>query len=72
MIKSRLKILLAEHEMTQSQLTEITGIRPGTVTNIVNNKIKQIPVEALEKICNLFNCDVGDVFRYVPDPPEEK
>lgn len=67
MLKSRLKVLLAEHDMTQSKLSEITGIRPGTVTNIVNNNIKQIPVEAVCKICELFQCDIGDIFQYVPD-----
>lgn len=67
MLKSRLKVLLAEHDMTQSKLSELTDIRPGTVTNIVNNNIKQIPVEAVCKICELFNCDIGDIFQYVPD-----
>jgi len=70
MLKSRLKVLLAEHDMTQSKLSEITDIRPGTVTNIVNNNIKQIPVEAVCKICELFNCDIGDIFQYVQDKAE--
>ena len=35
MLKSRLKVLLAENDMTQSKLSEITNIRPGTITNIV-------------------------------------
>lgn len=70
MLKSRLKVLLAEHDMTQSKLSELTDIRPGTVTNIVNNNIKQIPVEAVCKICKLFNCDIGDIFQYVPDKAE--
>lgn len=70
MLKSRLKVLLAEHDMTQSKLSELADIRPGTVTNIVNNNIKQIPVEAVCKICELFNCDIGDIFQYVPDKAE--
>lgn len=70
MLKSRLKVLLAEHDMTQSRLSEITGIRPGTITNIVNNTIKQIPVEAVCKICETLNCDIGDIFHYVPDKDE--
>ena len=70
MLKSRLKVLLAEHDMTQSKLSKLTGIRPGTITNIVNNNIKQIPVEAVCKICELFHCDIGDIFQYVPDKKE--
>lgn len=70
MLKSRLKVLLAENNMTQTRLSELTGIRPGTVTNIVNNSIKQIPVEAVCKICELLHCDIGDIFQYVPNNKE--
>lgn len=67
MLKSRLKVLLAENDMTQSKLSELTGIRPGTITNIVNNNIKQIPVDAVCKICELLQCDIGDIWKYIPD-----
>lgn len=65
MIKSKLKILLALNDMNQSELATRTGIRPQTITNIVNNKIRQIPVDALNAICEVLHCDVGDVFGYV-------
>lgn len=64
MIKSKLKVLLAMHDMNQKQLSEITGVRPQTITNIVNNKIKQIPVDALDSICEALDCGVGDVFEH--------
>lgn len=64
MIKSKLKVLLAMHDMNQKQLSEVTGIRPQTITNIVNNKIKQIPVDALDAICEALDCEIGDVFEY--------
>lgn len=72
MLKSNLKVLLAQHDMTQSRLTELTGIRPGTVTNIVNNNIKQIPVDAVCKICELFQCDIGDIWKYVSDGQDKE
>ena len=71
MLKSRLKVLLAKHDMTQSKLSELTGIRPGTITNIVNNNIKQIPVDAVCKICELLQCDIGDIWHYIPDNEEQ-
>lgn len=67
MLKSKLRILLAQHDMTQSELSNQTGIRPGTITAIVNNQIKQIPVDAVNKICTLFHCDIGDIWEYIPD-----
>ena len=67
MIKSRLKILLTEKGLTQRKLSELTGIRPATITDIVNNSIKQIPVDSVSKICKALNCDVGDLFYYEPE-----
>lgn len=67
MIKSKLKVLLALNEMNQSELAVKTGVRPQTITNIVNNKIRQIPVDALNAICEVLHCDVGDVFGYVEE-----
>lgn len=67
MIKSRLKILLTEKGLTQRKLSKLTGIRPATITGIVNNSIKQIPVDSVSKICKALNCDVGDLFYYEPE-----
>lgn len=65
MIKSRLKILLAEHDMSQKELAEKTGIRPSTISDICNSKMKHIPVNILNDLCKLFSCQVGDLFQYI-------
>ena len=67
MIKSNLKVLLAKHELTQKQLADKIGTRQATISSICNNKIKQIPVGIVNDICNLFECQISDIFTYVPD-----
>ena len=67
MIKSKLKVLLAENEITQQQLADKIGTRQATISNICNNNIKQIPVDIVNNICKLFNCDISDIFIYKPD-----
>lgn len=62
MIKCRLRVLLAERDMQQKDLVELTGVRSNTVSNMFNNKTKQIPIEALGKICDALNCEVGDIY----------
>lgn len=64
MIKSRLKVLLAENELTQKDLAEKTGFRPSTISDICNGKMKHIPVNILDELCRIFQCQVGDIFRY--------
>lgn len=64
MIKCRLKVLLAEHDMTQKELAAKTGIQVNTISKMCRNDIKQIPVNAIDQICKLFHCQVSDIFQY--------
>lgn len=67
MIKFKAKVLLAINEMTQKELAEKTGIRPPTVSAICTGAVKHLPIEALNKICAVLNCQPGDLMEYIPD-----
>jgi putative transcriptional regulator len=64
MIKSNLKALMEQNSISQRQLSIKTGIRPQTLKNMTDGSIKQIPVEAVNSICELFNCRISDIFEY--------
>ena len=67
MIKFKAKVLLAINEMTQKELAEKTGIRPPTVSAICTGVVKHLPIEALNRICAVLNCQPGDLMEYIPD-----
>ena len=67
MIKSKLKVMLAIREMTQTELAQRTSIRPPTISAIANNSAKHIPLDVLDKLCRELNCNVGDLFEYIED-----
>ena len=67
MIRFKVKVKLAEKEMTQKELAERTGIRPPTVSAICTGSVKHLPVEALNKICEVLECQPADLMEYVPD-----
>lgn len=67
MIKFKVKVMLAINEMTQKELAERTGIRPPTVSAICTGAVKHLPVEALNKICEVLNCQPADLMEYIPD-----
>lgn len=71
MIKFRVKVMLAVKEMTQKELAERTGIRPPTISAICLGTIKHLPVEALDKICNVLQCQPADLMEYIEEPKEE-
>lgn len=64
MIKFKVKVMLALREMTQKELAERTGIRPPTISAICLGTIKHLPVDALEKICEVLDCQPEDLMEY--------
>ena len=70
-IKIHISELLGRHKMTQKDLSEKTGIRPGTISALYHETIKRLEIEHLEKLCTALNCQPGDLFEYVPDKEEE-
>ena len=71
MIKFKVKIMLASREMTQKELAEKTGIRPPTVSAICTGAVKHLPVDALNKICDVLDCQPSDLMEYIRDEKQE-
>lgn len=71
MIKSRLRVMLAEREMTLKRLQEITELQPKTLTKISTGIIERYPIHALDAICRVLGCQPGDLLQYIPDEKTE-
>ena len=67
MIKFKVKVMLAMREMTQKDLAEKTGIRPPTISAICTGAIKHLPVDALDKICAVLECQPADIMEYIEE-----
>jgi len=67
MIKFKVKVMLAMKEMTQKELAEKTGIRPPTISAICTGTVKHLPVDALNKICAVLECQPADLMEYIED-----
>ena len=67
MIKFKVKVMLAMRDMTQKELAERTGIRPPTVSAICTGAVKHLPVDALDKICEVLECQPADLMEFVKD-----
>ena len=67
LIKFKVKVMLAIREMTQKELAERTGIRPPTISAICLGTVKHLPIEALDKICAVLDCQPADIMEYIPE-----
>ena len=70
MIRFKTKVVLADRSMTQRELWEATGVRPPTISAMCTGSAKQIPVDVLDKMCRVLNCQPGDLLEFMPDSTE--
>ena len=57
--------LLIDKKMKKTELLEAAGI--GTTTLSKLGKDQYVSMEVLVKICNVLNCNIGDIVDYVKD-----
>lgn len=62
MVKLNLKNLLKETKHTKYWLVQKTGSSYQTINKMVNNETKSIRFETLNRLCEIFDCDIQDLF----------
>lgn len=67
MIKIKLSRILGEKRMTQKDLSRLTGIRPATINELYHEIAIRVNLEHINKICEVLECDLHDLFEYFPD-----
>ena len=67
MIKNNIPVQMVEKRMSQKELSDKTGITPTVINKYYHDKILRIPVEHLDKFCEIFNCQISDLMEYIPD-----
>lgn len=72
MIRIKLSDLLGKHKMNQKTLSNLTGIRPATISKMYYEEIKRIDVKHLNNICQAFQCEISELLEFIPDKPEKK
>ncbi|ELS01187.1 putative transcriptional regulator [Xenococcus sp. PCC 7305] len=68
-IKWRLKVVMAEREVSVSELIKRTGLHRATISKHLNtlNRPSRLDAETLMKYCLALNCQPGDLMEFIPD-----
>ena len=61
----KLWIKLIEKDIKKSDLRKLTGLSAGTITRL--NKNEPVSITVLLSICEILNCDIGDICSAVID-----
>ena len=72
MIVINIDVMLAKRKMSVTELSNRVGITMANMSILKNGKAKAIKLETLSKICEVLECQPGDVLEYVPGETEEE
>ena len=67
MVKLTLDKLLKEKEITRYQLAKLTNIKYQTIDNYYKNKVVRYDSFILSKICEVLECEIGNILIYIKD-----
>ncbi|MCL1859839.1 MAG: helix-turn-helix transcriptional regulator [Oscillospiraceae bacterium] len=64
MIILRLDRVMADRKISLNELAQKVGISHVNLSNIKTGKISAIRFSTLEAICDILNCQPGDILEY--------
>ena len=64
MIRCHLSRLMGEHKLKIIDVARKTGLHRNTVTLLYNETAQRVDLESIDRLCRLFDCEVGDLFEF--------
>lgn len=65
-----LDVMLAKRKMSMNELSEKVGITLANLSILKNNKGKAIRFSTLEAICEVLECQPGELLEFVKEEKE--
>lgn len=73
MIESKIREVAEMRGVKSSyELQHRLGVAPTVAVRLWRGKVTRFSTETLDKLCNAFDCGVGDLLVYVPNKQKTK
>ena len=59
----KLDQVLNKRDMSQHELSRLTGIRQPSINEMCRNQTVRLPLDNLAKICEVLECDIPDIIE---------
>lgn len=71
MIRIKLSEVLGRKKMTRKKLSELIGVRPNTIGDLYNEKVRKIDLDLLDRMCTVLECNVSDLLEHITETEEK-
>jgi len=68
----RLDRVMADRKMSLNELSERVGVANVNLSKLKNGKVSAVRFSTLEAICDVLDCQPGDILEFRRDPDGEK
>lgn len=62
-----LDVVMAKRKMSLNELSEKVGLTLSNLSILKTGKAKAIRFSTLENICEVLECQPGDILEFIPD-----
>lgn len=63
-IRIELDVMMARRKMRLKELSKQVGITEVNLSKLKNAHVKAVKLSTLDKLCEVLDCQPGDLFRY--------
>lgn len=63
-----LDVMMARRKIGVTELADKVGITMANLSILKNGKAKAVRFSTLERLCDVLNCQPGDLLEYAPGP----
>ncbi|MGZ0135328.1 helix-turn-helix domain-containing protein [Priestia megaterium] len=67
MIRVNLDVMMAKRKISLNELADRVGITKSNLSILKTEKARAIRFTTLEAICDVLDCQPGDILEYVPN-----
>ena len=67
MVRCHLSTFMGRDKLRISDVSPLTGLNRSTVSALYKETATRLDLAAIDALCNLFRCPVGELFEHVPD-----
>lgn len=65
-----LDVMMAKRKISAGELAEAVGITPANLSILKNNKAKAVRFSTLCRLCDVLDCQPGDILEYRKEEDE--
>ena len=72
MIRCNLSTLMGREKLRISDVVRETGLNRSTITSLYKETATRVELPAVDRLCRLFSCQVGELFEHLTDATEDR